>query len=370
MKIAFVLNLKSIVSSTYRINILKFFSKNYELTILTNDASFLKERGIEAKYIDISYFALPSLSYYFINNFIINLNLKSKALDYDLLVIWYDSLLFFNSKKPIFRFVNVCPYQSIGYSKKGDKIRLDRKLFLKILVYSFKKSSFILTISPQLKQWLIDYGVPEDKIKWLPMGVDLERFSIDNLSKKQEEYILINTSGFLPIRGSDMIIKSMKMLSNFDKNIRYLSLGNRDEEIKKWNSIFRKVGIENNIRLYGIIDNKKVPEFLSKAKIGISILEKNEYYSRSPPQKIFEYMAMGLPTIANDIPTHTEFIKDSYNGFIIDSAEEMVEAILKLKNDKELYEKMSTNARESAKKYSLEKIESKLKEYVDSLVNE
>ena len=369
MKIAFVLNLKYVVSSAYRINILKFFSKNYELIILTNDASFLKERGIEAKYIDISYFTLPSLSYYFINNFIINLKLK--ALDYDLLVIWYDSLLFFNSKKPVFRFVNICPYQSIGYSKKGDKIRLDRKLFLKMLVYSFKKSSFIVTVSPQLKQWLADYEVPEDKIRWLPMGVDLERFPTGNLPKKQEEeYILINTGGFLSIRGSNMIIKSMQALSNFDENIRYLSLGNRAEGIKKWNSTFREMEIENNIKLYGMIDNKKIPEFLSKAKIGISILEKNEYYSRSPPQKIFEYMAMGLPTIANDIPTHTEFIKDGYNGFIIDSAEEMVEAILKLKNDNELYEKMSTNARESAKKYSFDKVELKLKEYVDKLVNE
>jgi glycosyltransferase involved in cell wall biosynthesis len=366
MKIAFVYKIKYAVSP-YHINILKFFSRNYDLTILTNDVSFLKERGIEAKYIDIPNFALPSLSYWFINDCIINLKLR--VLDYDLLVIWYDSLLFFKSKKPVFRFVDICPYQSIGYSKKGDKIRLDRKIFLKMLVYSFKKSSFNVTVSPQLKQWLVDYGVPEDKIKWLPHGVDLERFSSDNLSKKpEEEYILINTGAFLSIRGSDMIIKSMKMLSNFDENIRHLSLGNRDEGIKKWNSIFRKVGIENNIKLYGMIDNKEIPEFLSKAKIGISILEKNEYYSRSPPQKIFEYMAMGLPIIANDIPTHTEFIKDGYNGFIIDSAEEMVEAILKLKNDDELYEKISTNARESAKKYGFDKIELKLKEYVANLV--
>lgn len=363
MKIAFVYKIKHI-PTPYHVNILTFFSKNYDLTILTDADSFLKEQGIEAKYIDISNFRLPSLSHYFINDCIINSKLR--ALNYDLLVIWYDSVLFFNSKKPVFRFVNICPDQSIGYSKRGDEIRLDRKLYLKMLVYSFKKSSLIVTVSPQLKQWLIDYGVPEDKIKWLPHGVDLERFSIGNLPK--EDFILINTAQFVSIRGSEMILKSMKRLSNFDKKIRYLGLGDPDERIKKWNSSFRREGIENSIKLCGGVDNKKVPEFLSKAKIGISILEKNEYYSRSPPQKIFEYMAMGLPTIANDIPTHTEFIKDGYNGFIIDSAEEMVEAILKLKNDDELYEKISTNARESAKKYGFDKIELKLKEYVANLV--
>jgi len=369
MKIAVVskMNHNSLISTAYHNNIMKFFSKNHDLTILTNATSFLKRQGVKAKYINISFFPFSPINHFLINDNIINLKLKK--VDYDMLVIWYDSLLFFQPKKPVFRFVDICPYQSFGYSKKGDKMRFYQNMSLKMLINSFKKSSFILTNSPQMKQFLIDCGLLENQIKWLPMGVDLTRFSTTAFPDKQEEYTLINTGQFLSVRGGNMIIKSMKMLSNMNEDIKYVSLGNSNGEFKEWIPIFEKMGLKSNIKLHGVVDNKRIPEFIAKAKIGISILEKNEYYTKSPPQKIFEYMAMGLPVIANDIPTHTDYIKNGYNGFIVDSAEEMVETILKLKNDKNLYKKISDNSKESAKKYSMEKIELKLKKYVNNLAN-
>ena len=369
MKIAVVskVNYNSLISTAYSINVLKFFSKNNDLTILSNACSFYKKQGIKAKYVDINYLSFPSFSYYLINDRLINYKLKK--IDYDMLVVWYDSLLSFPTKKPVFRFVDICPYQSIGHSKKEEKIRFDKKIFLKMMIKSFNKSTFILTVSPQMRQFLIDSRITENKIKWLPHGVDLTRFNTTKYVNKQEEYNLINSGQFLAIRGGDLIVKTMKIISEKDDKIKYISLGNSENEFKEWEPVFEKNGLNRQIKLIGVLDNKNIPDFLSKAKIGISILEKNEYYNKSPPQKIFEYMAMGLPTIANDIPTHTDYIRDGYNGFIINSAEEMADIIFKLKNDKKLYKKISDNAKKSSKEYDLEKVMSKLKVYVDEVSN-
>jgi len=367
MKIAFVvkINFSSIISTTYHINILKFFSKHHKITILTNADSYLKKQGIDADYVHIPSFTFPNISRLLINDNITNLKLKN--IDYDMLVIWYDSLIFFNQKKPVFRFVDICPYQTFERFIKGDKKRIKWNLFFKIYLKSFKKSSFILTISPQMKQFLIEYGISKEKVQWLPHGVDLERFKIKPETKKTKEFILISPVQFLPNRGSDLIIKSMEKLSALDKNIKFISLGNGDKEFKKWNSTIKDMKLDNHILLNGIVDNKEMPKHLSNAHVGVSVLEINEYYNKSPPQKIFEYMAMGLPTIANDIPTHTDYIKDGYNGFIINSAEDLVEAVLKLKNDQKLYKKISENAKESAKRYDIKIVEIKLKEYIDNI---
>ncbi|HID24941.1 MAG TPA: glycosyltransferase [Thermoplasmata archaeon] len=369
MKVAFVvkINYEAIISTAYHVNILKFFSKNYDLTVLTNAVFFFKKRGLRAKYVQLHYLPFPSISHYIINDYIVNSKLRK--VDYDLLVIWYDSLLSFPNKKPVFRLMDICPYQSIGYPMKDNRMRFDRRIIFNMFMRSFKKSSFILTVSPQLKQFLVDYGVPEHKIRWLPHGVDLERFRRME-TRKTKEYILISTVQFLQNRGSDIIIEGMKKLSTLDKNIKFVSVGNAEKQFQKWNPVLRKMKLEKQIILHGVVDNKKIPEFLAKADVGVSFLEKNEYYDKSPPQKLFEYMAMGLPTIANDLPTHTQFIRDGYNGLIVDSAEELVEAVLKLKNDQKLYERMSKNALKEAKKYSLTKIEEKLKKYVESLLNE
>ena len=244
MRVVFVIkiNYEAIISTAYHVNILKFFSKNYNLTVLTNAVSFFKKQGVKAEYVQLQYLPLPSISHYLINDYIINSKLRK--LNYDLLVIWYDSLLSFPDKKPVFRFVDICPYQSIEYSTKKDKIRFDRRIIFNMLTKSFKKSSFVITVSPQLKQFLIDYGVPERKIEWLPHGVDLKRFRRTK-TKKTKEYILISTVQFLQNRGSDLIINAMKKLSTLDKNIKFVSIGNAEKQFRKWNPILRKMKLKD-----------------------------------------------------------------------------------------------------------------------------
>lgn len=368
MKIAFVvkINFAAIISTTYLLNILKFLSKNHELTIVTNSDSFLKKQGINAEYVHISSFTCPNLSRLIINDNIINLKLKK--IDHDMLAIWYDSLIFFKKEKPVLRFVDICPYQTFERSMKGDEKNLRKNLLFNAYIKSFKKSSFIITVSPQMKQLLLEYNIPDEKIAWLTFGVDLERFSKKNQQEESKDFVIISTVQFLSNRGSNLILESMKKLSDIDKNIKFKSIGNDESHCQIWNSKLKNMKLNDYIKIQGIIDNKKMPEELSKSKIGISILEKNNYYNRSPPQKIFEYMAMGLPIIANKIATHTDYIKDGYNGFIIDSEEEFIEAVLKLKKDKKLYKIMSKNSLESAKKYSLIKINKKLDEYVENIV--
>jgi glycosyltransferase involved in cell wall biosynthesis len=251
---------------------------------------------------------------------------------------------------------------------KRNKKHLNWNPFFKSYLQSIKKSSFILTASPQMKQFLIDYGIPDEKIDWLTFGVDLERFSKKIKTEKNKDYTLISTVQFLPNRGSDMILESMKKLLKNDPNIKFISMGNMHDQHEMWDFTLKKMKLDKNIILHGIVDNSEIPEFLSKSHIGISLLAKNDYYNKSPPQKIFEYMAMGIPTIANNLPTHTDYIKDGYNGFIVDSAEELVEAVLKLKNDKKLYNTMSKNALQSSKNYSLSKIEEQLKKHIEKFV--
>jgi len=367
MKVAFVINIKNFVRgiAPYQVNILKIFSKNYELIVLSNAVDLIKRLGINAKFIRIPKFFFPDKNFNLFANAVINLKLQN--LDYDILAIWYNSLIFFNSKKPTIRFVSISPYQSIGYTDEDDALGFIQKIKLKAYINSFKKSSLVLTVSPQLKEWLINLGINPRITRWFPHGVDLEKFQ-NNISENQEDYILINTGKFIEERGANLIIKSMKKLVSYDRNIKYISIGNENYEIKKWRTIISDNKLDNNINLLGYIDHQEIPKYLSKAKIGISMLEPNIYYSQSPPQKIFEYMAAGLPTIANNIPTHTEFIKDGYNGFIVNSVEEFVNITIKLKEDKQLYKKISNNAIKSVTKYDIAYIEKEIKNLIKNCI--
>lgn len=368
MKVAFVIkiNFAARISTTYHLNILRYFSENHDLTIISNAESFFKKRGIKAKYFDISDYKLPNIARFLVNDSITNLKLKK--IDHDLLVIWYDALIFFKKDKPVLRFVDICPYQTFEWAMKGDEENLKRNILYNAYKRSFRKSTFLITVSPQLKDLLKDYNISDEKIAWLSFGVDLERFSKKPDIKELDDFILISTVQFLPNRGRDLILSCMKKLKKIDEKIKFVSVGNDPAQVELSDSTIKEMNLQKHVVLKGVVDNKKIPEELAKSKIGISLLEKNKYYQRSPPQKIFEFMAMGLPIIANKIETHTDYIKDGYNGFIIDSEEEFIEAVLKLKKDKKLYKKMAENSLKSVKNNDLTKINKQLDKYVKKVV--
>lgn len=79
------------------------------------------------------------------------------------------------------------------------------------------------------------------------------------------------------------------------------------------------------------------------------MLEPNVYFESSPPAKVFEFLAAGLPVIANDIQTHTKYLSDGVNSLIIPyEAGAFADAMLRLIENPDLRKLLSENALKSA----------------------
>lgn len=70
---------------------------------------------------------------------------------------------------------------------------------------------------------------------------------------------------------------------------------------------------------------------------------------------VVEAMSCGLPVICYDIPAMGELI-NSDNGFIVDNDNEFIDKMLLLSSDKDLYVKLSKNAKNKSKEFDIEKI--------------
>ena len=70
--------------------------------------------------------------------------------------------------------------------------------------------------------------------------------------------------------------------------------------------------------------------------------------------KLFEYMSIGKPIIASNIPSNTEILENNLNCLLFepDNPKSMVEKINTLINDKELNKKITKNSSKLAIKYS------------------
>lgn len=102
-----------------------------------------------------------------------------------------------------------------------------------------------------------------------------------------------------------------------------------------------------------IIPHDKVASAVKRARIGIIPLPDLPKYHKNIPQKLFEYMALGLPVIVSDLPPIKPFVNN--NDFIIKvnpiTASAFADAIEKLLDNAMLYQKIGFEGRKRIEQY-------------------
>ena len=96
------------------------------------------------------------------------------------------------------------------------------------------------------------------------------------------------------------------------------------------------------------------PADLASCDIGISYIPDDLWSRGKCGLKVLQYMASGLPVIANPVGVHTEMIEDGKQGFLAVTHTQWREAIEALASDADARERMGRCARQTAEQhYSL-----------------
>ncbi|MDD5557606.1 MAG: glycosyltransferase [bacterium] len=100
----------------------------------------------------------------------------------------------------------------------------------------------------------------------------------------------------------------------------------------------------------GWIEPDRMPESLERVHIGLLPLipdrENAEWMKCKSPTKLFEYMAMGIPTVASRFGEVRAIINDGVEGFLASGRDEFISGLRLLVEDPALRERMGAQARE------------------------
>ena len=181
---------------------------------------------------------------------------------------------------------------------------------------SFKKADLIAVESKHMKK-SVEKFVSADKIKIIPVGVDLKKFN-SNISngelqkkiKNNDELVIISTRNFEPKYNIQCIVEAFYLLQQNYENTKLILLGTGTQEKELKNQI-KRLDIEKKIIFLGEIPHDEMPKYYNLSDIYVS-----SSLSDAMSVSKLEAMACGLIPVVSDIPANQEIIKDGENGFI------------------------------------------------------
>ena len=303
------------------------------------------------------------------------------AFDLDL-SSFFGALAYFQKERPDLILLNdqrECRLIAPAAALAGVKVRVQRKgwPFLKgswrdRITYRYSVTHLIANSEAVAKIFSAKSGLPSEKIRTFPNGVDLARFreADRKLFRERllpnESEILIGAAGRLVSqKGFDLFIIALNMLAEEGINVR-AAIAGKGPELELLRKMARDAGISDRLIILGYIET--IPEFLAALDLFV-------FPSRMEGRSnaLAEAMAGGLPIIASAIPGNDELIVPEKTGLLIppENPRALATAIKRLIQDKEFAAELGRAAFEYAQQnLDAKKILDDVEAFLEKLVQE
>jgi glycosyltransferase involved in cell wall biosynthesis len=200
----------------------------------------------------------------------------------------------------------------------------------------------VITDTEQHVEYFVKtFNLDKNKFKGIFVGADNTMF-YPMKQKKNKQFTVFYYGSFLPLQGIEQVIKAAKILEN--KGIKFTVVGDGIER-EKIMSLVKRLNVEN-INFKGWVKYKELPLEIAKGDICLgghfSDIEKAK---RVIAGKTYQYIAMKKPTIVGDNNANKELFTHKQNVYIcsMNNAFALANAILTLRNNPKLREKIAQN---------------------------
>ena len=131
----------------------------------------------------------------------------------------------------------------------------------------------------------------------------------------QEGSRLLYAGGLTAVRGAREMVQAMEIVGK-DRDVRLTIAGS-----------IRPAHLENELRAmrgWSFVDylgwqnRRELMQTFSRCSLGLVLFHAAPNHLESQPNKLFEYMAAGLPVVASDFPFWRQFVEDVGCGIMVD----------------------------------------------------
>lgn len=168
----------------------------------------------------------------------------------------------------------------------------------------YEKADFIQVPSLFVKRTFLQQGIPENKLLYVPLGVDLRFFHRKSISPPKK-FRLIYVGQLSIQKGLPLLLAAFNQLNL--PNAELCLVGSLIDEIKPFLKLHDK-----NIICIGTIPQIKLIEYLNKSSVFIINSIQDGF-----PQVVPQAMACGLPVICTENVGSSDLVENGKTGFVI-----------------------------------------------------
>ena len=247
----------------------------------------------------------------------------------------------------------------LGVMKKG----FITKILEKLELFFYRKSKKLIMVTKSFKENVVSRGIDINKVYVITNGVNQDFFYPKEKNKElinkynlDDKFVITYVGAHGISQNLSTIVKVAKGLKE-EKDIQFLFVGEGAEK-ENLQQLVREQEI-NNVIFIDSQPKEMIPEFYNLSDISLIPLKNIELFKTFIPSKMFEIMACGVPIVASLEGEAADILNESQAAEVVkpDNAEEIMRAIIKLKQDKVLLEKLKRNGPAFVeKKYSRRKL--------------
>jgi glycosyltransferase involved in cell wall biosynthesis len=236
-----------------------------------------------------------------------------------------------------------------------------QKTLIKFFENSLPKKADLVTTNTYFnKERMQKLGIDENKIYYLPNGVDTERFQSasverlsdlrDSLGLKDNKVVAYLGSLNLANHPVDLLIRGFAKIVPNQKNVCLLIVGGGGD-LEKLQDLAKELNIEKHVVFTGRVQPNEINAYYQLADVTVDPVNDTLADRGRCPLKIFESWQMGVPVISGDVGDRKVLAGESLAVRLIEPMNEvgMADSIMKVLTDTKVF----ADLREAAKECSI-----------------
>jgi glycosyltransferase involved in cell wall biosynthesis len=212
-------------------------------------------------------------------------------------------------------------------------------------------AAHVFVQSEALRQAWVARGLPAQRMTAVPMGVDVEATTTHTLTANETRAlagrdVVLYVGTFGAARQLSLVLEAFALAWQQRPALKLVMVGQEalPGEEAALLALAQSLGISDQILWTGWRPPHEAQAFTRAACMGLSLIPRGPLFDVSSPTKLVEYLAAGLPAIANDLPDQALVAARSQAVQLVPMvAADIAQAIVALAGDAARRQRMAQN---------------------------